>query len=264
MLRVELTKHVLRIRTALALLMLAAVPIIAGLATASDAGGPNGTQDGLYGAAPFSALNHAAASLEFTAPLLLALGVALLGSMLGASDRAWGTLRYLYVRPVGVRRLLLAKWGALAVWCALATACVTAAGLIVGVIVFGWHPFHRIDAAPLSVGAAAARLLAASAYVAVCMASIGTIALGLGLLLPGPGEALGASVAFVVVAQIIDGQGSLSPISTLLPVHYWQRWTHLLEGGTAGLPLGLVVQAIWITAIGIGASALVARRNPAA
>ena len=37
------------------------------------------------------------ASLDFTAPLLLPLAVALLASAVGSTDRAWGTLRYLYV-----------------------------------------------------------------------------------------------------------------------------------------------------------------------
>jgi hypothetical protein len=38
----------------------------------------------------------------------------------------------------------------------------------------------------------------------------------------------------------------------------------ILEGGTTGLPIGITVQAIWITAIGACAWALVTRRDPAA
>lgn len=155
MLRVELIKQLVRIRSLIALAALAAVPVAAGLGTASRAGGRDGSQGGLYGASPFSALNHAAASLQFVAPLLLALVVSLFGSALGAADRGWGT-----------------------------------------------HPFHRIGAAPLSTASAAVRLLAGAGYVTVCVLSVGAIALCLGTLLPGPGEALGASVAFVVV---VDG-----------------------------------------------------------
>jgi hypothetical protein len=75
------------------------------------------------------------------------------------------------------------------------------AGVGAGVAIFGWHAFHRIGAAPLSTASAAVRLLAGAGYVTVCVLSVGTIALGLGTLLPGPSEALGASVAFVVVAE---------------------------------------------------------------
>jgi ABC-2 type transport system permease protein len=190
--------------------------------------------------------------------------VALLGSALGAADRDWGTLRYLYVQPVSRLRLVAGKWAALAVCCALATACVLVAAVVVGLAVFGWHPFHRLGSASLSSATAAARLLEAGGYVTACMLSIGTIALALGLLLPGPAEALGASVAFVVIANILDGQASLHAVAAALPVHYWERWTHLLEGGGAGLATGLAVQAA-ATAIALGAAWLVlACRDPAA
>lgn len=201
MLRAELTKQLFRTRTLMALAAAAAVPIAFGLSTASQAGGRNGTQSGFYGAAPFSALNHVAASLEFMAPLFLALVVALLGSALGAADRDWGTLRYLYVEPVSRRRLITGKFSALAICCVVVSACVVIAALLVGLVVFGWHPFHRLGEASLSAGAAASRLVEAVAYVSLCLLSIGRLALALGLILPGPAEALGASIAFVVVAR---------------------------------------------------------------
>jgi ABC-2 type transport system permease protein len=267
MARVELIKQLLRVRSLLALLALAAIPILFGMATASEAGGRNGTEVGFYGAAPFSALNHAAASLQFTASLPLALVVALLGSALGAADRDWGTLRYLYVRPVSRRRLLVGKWLALAVCCALATACVLVAALLIGLVVFGWHPFHRLGAVSVPSVPATGRLLAAGGYVTVCMLSIGTIALALGFMLPGPAEALGASVAFVVVSNILDGRASLHALATALPVHYWQRWTQLLDGSAGangGLATGIAAQAAAI-AIAIGlAWAVLTRRDPAA
>jgi len=106
--------------------------VAAGLGTASHAGGPNGAQGGLYGASPFSALNHAAASLQFVAPLLLALVVALFGSALGAADREWGTLRYLYVQPVSPRRLILGKWSGLSVCAALAVSLILISGVGAG------------------------------------------------------------------------------------------------------------------------------------
>jgi ABC-2 type transport system permease protein len=173
-------------------------------------------------------------------------------------------LRYLYVQPVSRRRLIAGKWSALAVCCVLATACVVGGALLIGLAVFGWHPFHRIGAHGLSASSAAGRLLGASAYVAACTLSIGTIALALGLLLPGPAEALGASVAFVVVTNILDGQPSLHTITALLPVHYWSRWTHLLDGGATGMTTGLLAQATAILVALAVAWAALSRRDPAA
>jgi ABC-type transport system involved in multi-copper enzyme maturation permease subunit len=264
MLQAELFKQLLRVRSMVALGILAAVPVIAGLVTLSHAGERNGTEVGLYGAGPYSALNHTAASLQFTAPLLLALVVALLGSAFGAADRDWGTLRYLYVQPVSRMKLMTGKWMALIACCLLATATVVVSGLIIGLIAFGWHPFHLLGAHGLSAGSAAGRLAEATLYVAACTLSIGTLAFALGLVLPGPAEALGLSVAVVVISNILDGQPSLRSLDSVLAVHYWGRWTHLLEGGSSDLALGVAVQAVWILTVLAGAWLLLMRRDPAA
>jgi ABC-2 type transport system permease protein len=264
MLRVELTKQLLRVRSLIALAALAAVPVAAGLGTASRAGGRDGSQGGLYGASPYSALNHAAASLQFAATLLLALAVALLGSALGAADRDWGTLRYLYVQPVSPRRLTLGKWSALSVCAALAMSLLLISGVVTGLAIFGWHPFHRLGAPSLSTEAAAVRLLAGAGYLTVCVLSVGAIALCLGTLLPGPAEALGASVAFVVVATVVNGKDWVHWLSLALPMHYWPRWTQLLEGGHQSLLAGLLAQAITI-AVALTATWIIAtRRDPSA
>jgi ABC-2 type transport system permease protein len=264
MLRSELVKHLARWRSVVILAALAAVPLIAGLATARSAGKANGSQGGLYGAATFSALNHVAATLAFTAPVLLAVAVCLLGSAFGAADKDWGTLRYLYVQPVSRLRLTASKWGALAVSCLALTLFVMLAGLLTGLIFFGWHRFHRIGAADLTTAAAAGRLLAAGSYVAVCMLSAGTIALALGLMLPRPAEALAGAVAFVVAATALDGQAFMHSWDELLPVHYWPRWTELLLGGTASLVTGLAVQAAAMLVVMLAAAAILVRRDPAA
>jgi ABC-2 type transport system permease protein len=264
MLRVELVKHLLRWRSLVILAALAAVPLIAGLATAAKAGGPNGSQGGLYGAATFSALNHAAATLAFTAPVLLAVVVALLGSGLGAADRDWGTLRYLYVQPVSRFRLVAGKWSALAVCALLVTACLLVAALLIGLVIFGWHSFHRSDASSLSAAAAAGRLLEAGGYVTVCLLSIGSIALALGLVLPRAAEALAISVVFVVAATALDGQPFMHGLDSALPVHYWQRWTQLLGTGSGSLIGGLAVQVAAIAIVMTVAYAILARRDPAA
>jgi hypothetical protein len=56
----------------------------------------------------------------------------------------------LYVAPVGRSRLLAGKLGALAIATAGATLCVLVAGLVTGVALFGWHPFHIVAPARAS------------------------------------------------------------------------------------------------------------------
>lgn len=264
MLHAELVKQLRRWRSIGAFAALAAVPVLAAVLTRGDAGRRNGTEAGLYGAATFSALNHAAASLQFTAPLLLAIVVALFGSALGAADREWGTLRYMYTQPVTPKRLIVGKTSALALCCFLAAGCIVIAGLASGLATFGWHDFHRLDAASLPASTAVLRLAAATGYVAVCSFSLATIAFVLALILPGPAEALAASITFLVIATIINGQPTLHAGTAILPTHYWNRWPILLDGTTTGIPEGLAVQVATCVVMSTAAWVLIARRDPAA
>lgn len=244
---------------------LSAVPVAAALSFASSAGHRNGTETGLFGASPYSAVNHMMASLEFIGPLLLPIVVALLGTAIASADRDWGILRYLYVAPVTRTRLQLAKLGATAVATLVALAVVLAAGFLAGLVIFGWHSFH-INAAPdLTTGETIARVLAATGYTLLCMLAMAGIAFALGLLLPRGAEALAATIAFVVLASVLNGQPGLHAVTVVLPVHYWQNWARLFDpAGATGLWSGDLVQLLWITACIVGGWAVLRRRDPAA
>ncbi|GAA3302650.1 ABC transporter permease [Dactylosporangium vinaceum] len=276
MLRVELRTQILRLRTLIALGCVAAVPVAAGLATATSAGHRYNNQDGLFGASTYSALNHAMASLQFTGPLLLPIVVATLAAAIASADRDWGILRYLYVAPVTRTRLLIGKLTAVTIAAVTAVGGNVLAGVLTGLAVFGWHPFHIIDAPDLPTAAALGRALAATAYLTLCMLSIAAIAFALGVLLPRGAEAVAITIGFLVAASILNGQadpdgGVLHTIAVALPVHYWQSWPQLLE--RAGSPdvtslpsmaTGAVAQVATI-AVSVALAVLVLRhRDPAA
>jgi len=264
-LRCELSTQLWRLRTAIALAALAAVPVAAVLSLASSAGHRNGAETGLFGASPYSALNHAMASLEFIGPLLLPIVVAMLATAIASADRDWGTLRYLYVAPVTRGRLLATKLAATAIATAAAVACVLAGGLAAGTAIFGWHPFHIIGRPDLTVGETVSRTLAAGGYTLLCMLAMAAIAFALGLLLPRGAEALAAAIGFVVLASILNGRSTLHPVAALLPVHYWQNWTGLFDpAGATGLAAGATVQLATIAICGGAAWAILHHRDPAA
>jgi len=191
--------------------------------------------------------------------------VALLATTIASADRDWGILRYLYVAPVSRARLLAAKLGATAIATLIALACVVGAGLIAGLAIFGWHPFHIIDAPNLTAGDTAGRVLAATGYNLLCMLAMAAIAFALGLLLPRGAEALAVAVAFVVTASIVNGQSALHVVAVALPVHYWQNWVGLFDpAGASEMWLGVVVQVAWIVGCIAGCWAILGRRDPAA
>jgi ABC-2 type transport system permease protein len=257
MLRIELTTQLRRVRSLMLFGALAGIVVIAGVTEASKAGGRGGP-------ATFSALNFAESGLNFMDPVLFGLVVALLGSIIGGSDRDWGTLRYLYVRPVSRARLVAGKWSALAVCCVLTVAVFLGVALLTGLVVFGWHPFHRSGSGDLSAIAAVGAVLEAGGYMIVCLLSVGSIALALGLLLPRSAEALGISLAFLVGSAVLDNVRSLHAIIAVLPVHYWLRWTSLFQAGGRGLAVGLAVQAATAAVVMAAAYTILARRDPAA
>jgi ABC-2 type transport system permease protein len=256
-LRIELTTQLRRLRSLLVFGVLAGLIVIAGVTLSSKAGGKGGP-------ATFSALNFTEGGLNFLDPVLFGLIVAMLGSIIGGSDREWGTLRYLYVRPVSRARLIAGKWWALVVCCALTVAVYLSFALVTGVVVFGWHPYHRSGTTNLSTTTALVGVLEASGYVMVCLLSIGTIALALGLLLPRSAEALGITLAFLVGSAIINSVKAVHDLVVILPVYYWQRYTDLFQGRDGGIALGLAVQAATVVVVMVAAYAILARRDPAA
>lgn len=257
MLHIELTTQLRRLRSLLVFGALAGLVILAGVTEASKAGGKGGP-------ATFSALNFTESSLNFMDPVLLGLVVALFGSIIGGSDRDWGTLRYLYVRPVSRARLVAGKWWALVVSCALTIVVYLGFALVTGLAIFGWHPYHRSGGTDLSTTTALVGVLEAGGYVMVCLLSIGSIALALGLLLPRSAEALGLTLAFLVGSTIIDNVKPVHDLVVILPVHYWQRYAGLFQGTDSGIVLGLAVQAATVVVVLTAACAILIRRDPAA
>lgn len=250
MLRNELIVQLRRPRGLVLLLLLAGLPAIA---AATTAGG--------HGADTRSALNFATSGLNFMDPVLFGVIVALLGAYAGGSDREWGTLRYLLIRPVPPRRLLAGKWLALVVCVALVVAVFVVVAVLSGYVVFGWHDYQRTGAGDLAGPEAVLALLGASGYLFVCLVSVGSVALALGMLLPRSVEALAVSGAFVLGSAMIEGVQSLHPLVVTLPVHYWLRWNGLFTGDGNSLVIGVAVQLAWIAAA-LAATQFMGRRDP--
>jgi ABC-2 type transport system permease protein len=257
MLYVELTTQLRRLRSLILLAALAVIPVLAGATEASKAGGRGGP-------ATYSALNFAEGGLDVMVPLLFGLVVSVFGTILGGADREWGTLRYRYVQPVSRGRLMTGKWWALVTCSALAVATFVAVALLTGIMFFGWHPYHVTGSSDLSAAAATWAILGAAGYVTVCLLSMGSIALALGLLLPRSVEALGITVAFLIGSAALDNVSAVHDIIVILPVHYWLRWTQLFGGDASQLIPGLVAQVAAITVALAAGYLLLARRDPAA
>src|SRR3954454_6937911 len=136
--RTEIAKQMRRPRTYVALGIAVLIPTIATIALKANPPSPEPGEQGLFVLAPGSGLLVAVAMLRFMSRFLLVLIAALFAGDAVAAEAAWGTLRYLLVRPVGRPRLLGAKLSVSALLAVTATVLVTVTGLIAGGIAFGW------------------------------------------------------------------------------------------------------------------------------
>ncbi|WP_065962887.1 ABC transporter permease [Streptomyces sparsogenes] len=143
--RSELGTTFRRWRTIALLGVLAAIPVLVGIAVKIETsdGGSFGQGRGGDGEGPafFAQITNNGiflvfASLAATLPVFLPMAIGVIAGDAVAGEAGSGTLRYLLVAPAGRTRLLLAKFTTVMAFCLVATLVVAAAGLATGALLF--------------------------------------------------------------------------------------------------------------------------------
>jgi ABC-2 type transport system permease protein len=247
MIRVELSKQLRRPRTWVTLLVVAALPVI--ITIAFKVGGGPGRHGGagevdLFTVATKSGINMPLAALTGMQGFLLVIVVALFAGETLSGEAAWGSLRYLLVRPVTRSRLLSAKLLVAVVLSVLAVLAVPVFGLASGVAAFGWHPVVTPEFSVIGQGVAIGRLAVSTGYVIWGMASVIAFALFLSTLTSSPFGAVFGAVGFAVVSEILDAIPAFGSVRYGLPTHYWQAWNGLFAYPvtSADMVRGVLVQ----------------------
>ncbi|GIH19091.1 ABC transporter permease [Rugosimonospora africana] len=223
-------------------LILATVPILIAIAVKVSPPSPGGggmnflnqiTQNGIF---------VALSALTLEMPLFLPLAVAAIAGDTVAGEAHLGTLRYLLTVPVDRTRLLVVKFGAIAVFALVATLLVALVGAMLGLALFGGGPVVTLSGTTLPFWTGAARLLLVIAYITMCMTALGAIGLFVSTLTEQP---IGATIAILVLAlgsEIMDAIPQLSVIHEYLPTHYWAAFGDLLRDP---ISTAAVVPGIW-------------------
>ncbi|CAM5513522.1 ABC transporter permease [Streptomyces afghaniensis] len=234
LLRSELTTTFRRWRTLALLAVLAAVPVLVGIAVkmeTSDGSSPGGggggpafisqiTNNGLF--LVFTAL---AATLPFFLPM--AIGVVAGDAIAGESNA--GTLRYLLVAPAGRSRLLLTKYATVVIFCLAATLVVAVSALTVGALLFPLGDLTTISGTQISFAEGLGRALLIALAVAASL--IGVAALGLFVsTLTGSGiAAMATTVGLLITVQILDQIPQLHALQPYFFSHYWLSFADLMR-----------------------------------
>jgi ABC-2 type transport system permease protein len=245
----ELVKQVRRARTWVALGFVVFVPILMTviLKLNPPSPGPGGGEfRGFFLGSLQTGLLVPATSLFLMSRIFLVIVMALFVGDAVASEAAWGNLRFMLVRPITRGRLLVAKLVSAVLLASAAVLLVALAGLVVGVIAFGWHPFDVVRGAGFGGGApqgfggfqgvtqlsqSEGVLLWHSllAVVLIAWGLAGVLAFGfmLSTMTDSPVGASFGAVGFFIVMGILDTIDSLGSIRHGLPVDYYDAWTDL-------------------------------------
>ncbi|MFB4422642.1 ABC transporter permease [Streptomyces sp. QL37] len=234
-LRSELTTTLRRWRTLALLGVLAAVPVLIGIAVRIETGDGSQTGPGGGGGPAFlsqvtnNGLFLVFVALSATLPVFLPMAVGVIAGDSVAGEASGGTLRYLLVAPAGRTRLLLAKYASVLVFCLVATLVVAASALAAGALLFPVGEVTTISGTRIGFGEGLLR--AGLIAVAVAVSLVGFAALGLFVsTLTNSGiAAMAATVGVLITVQILDTMPQLHGIHPYLFPHYWLSFTDLLR-----------------------------------
>ncbi|MFE1140581.1 ABC transporter permease [Streptomyces rochei] len=238
LLRSELSVTFRRWRTLALLGVLAAVPVLVGIAVrieTSDGSslGPGGGGGG-GGPAFISQISNNGLFLVFTAlaatlPFFLPMAVGVVAGDAIAGEASAGTLRYLLVAPAGRTRLLLTKYATVIAFCLAATLVVAVSALLVGALLFPVGDLITISGTRISYAEGLGRALLIALVVAASL--IGVAALGLFVsTLTGSGiAAMATTVGLLITVQILDQIPQLDAFQPYFFSHYWLSFADLMR-----------------------------------
>ncbi|MFS4105906.1 ABC transporter permease [Streptomyces sp. PD-S100-1] len=262
LLRSELVTTFRRWRTLALLAVLAAVPVLVGVAVRIETGGGGGPHGGGgdEGPAFIAQITNNGLFLVFTAlaatlPVFLPLAVGVVAGDTIAGEASAGTLRYLLVAPAGRTRLLLTKYATVTAFCLAATFVVAVSALVVGALLFPLGDLTTISGTRIGFGEGLARALLIALVVAASLLGLAALGLFVSTLTNSGVAAMATTVGLVITAQILDQIPQLHAIQPYLFPHYWLSFADLMREPVYwdGVVKNLELQALYAAVFGSAA-----------
>jgi ABC-2 type transport system permease protein len=233
-LRSELSLIFLRWRNLALLAVLAAIPVLIGVALKlSSAGGGDGQGPAFISQVAGNGVFLALVSLTVLLTLVLPLAIAVVAGDSVAGEANHGTLRYLLTIPAGRTRLLGIKYAALVIFCLASCAVVTVAALIIGAALFPVGPVTLLSGTSISLAAGLARLAFVALYVAAALAALAAIGLAISTFTEHPIGAIAAIMVLALASEVSDSVPQFAVVHPYLPTHWWLSFDALLRSPVA-------------------------------
>lgn len=261
LLRSELVTTFRRWRTLALLGVLAAVPVLVGVAVRIETGDGSSPAGGGGGGPAFIAqITNNGLFLVFTAlaatlPFFLPMAVGVVAGDAIAGEANAGTLRYLLVAPAGRTRLLLAKYATAMAFCLVATLVVAVFALVVGALLFPLGDLTTISGTRISFAEGLGRALLIALVVAASLIGLAALGLFVSTLTNSGIAAMATTVGLLITVQILDQIPQLHAIQPYLFSHYWLSFADLMREPVYwdGLVKNLELQALYAAVFGSAA-----------
>ena len=219
-----------RRRNQVLLAVLAAVPVIIGVAirlsTPTGSDGPE-----FLGEVTGNGLFLVFTALTVSLPLFLPLVVGIVSADVIAGEAGGGTLRYLLTVPVTRGRLLAVKTLGAVSFTALAVLVVALVGLATGALLFGLTSVTLLSGDTVSLGSGLLRTAGVAAYVVVALCGLAAGGVFVSTLTENAIAAMATTVGLAVVSALLDAVPQLSAIHPYLLTHNWLGFGEFLRTG---------------------------------
>ncbi|WP_210581123.1 ABC transporter permease [Streptomyces sp. GESEQ-4] len=237
LLRSELVTTFRRWRTLALLGVLAAVPVLVGIAVkieTSDGSGVGGGGGGGEGPAFISQITNNGLFLVFTAlaatlPFFLPMAIGVIAGDAIAGEANAGTLRYLLVAPAGRTRLLLTKYATTMAFCLVATLVVAVSALTVGALLFPLGDLTTISGTQIGFTEGLGRALLIALVVAASLTGVAALGLFVSTLTNSGIAAMATTVGLLITVQILDQIPQLHALQPYFFSHYWLSFADLMR-----------------------------------
>ncbi|MET9370336.1 ABC transporter permease [Streptomyces griseoflavus] len=232
--RNELLTTFRRWRTLALLGVLAAVPVLVGVAVRIETGdGPSGGGGG-GGPAFISQVTNNGLFLVFTAlaatlPFFLPMAIGVIAGDALAGEANAGTLRYLLVAPAGRTRLLLTKYATVMVFCLVATLVVAVSALITGALLFPLGDLTTLSGTRIGFAEGLGRALLIALVVAASLTGVAALGLFVSTLTHSGIAAMATTVGLLITVQILDQIPQLHALHPYLFSHHWLSFADLMR-----------------------------------
>ncbi|MFJ3041835.1 MULTISPECIES: ABC transporter permease [Streptomyces] len=235
--RSELLTTFRRWRTLALLAVLAAVPILVGIAVkieTSDGSSLGGGGGGGAGPAFISQISNNGLFLVFTAlaatlPFFLPMAIGVVAGDAIAGESGAGTLRYLLVAPAGRSRLLLTKYATVIAFCLAATLVVAVSALAVGALLFPVGDLITISGTRITYAEGLGRALLIALVVAASLVGIAALGLFVSTLTGSGIAAMATTVGLLITVQILDQIPQLDALQPYFFSHYWLSFADVMR-----------------------------------